>query len=170
MAREPNQTEARGIWDVTRPNQQRNAIYGENESFRSWKGFTLLKINFFFFNWSTEILTLSFFSNFCSEKKKSNFTPRDFKSLLMRSSIQFIEKVLMISKSFLFGTRSLEPYFFFRSLVRVLIDLSLVAQLPVCFSVLLWWECWVICHAASSSPHPVGAIYCERVESFVTLK
>ena len=29
MAREPNQTEARGIWDVTRPNQQRNAIYGE---------------------------------------------------------------------------------------------------------------------------------------------
>jgi len=29
MAREPNQSEARGIWDVTRPNQQRNAIYGE---------------------------------------------------------------------------------------------------------------------------------------------
>ena len=29
MAREPNQTEARGMWDVTRPNQQRNAIYGE---------------------------------------------------------------------------------------------------------------------------------------------
>ena len=29
MAREPNQTEARGMWDVTRSNQQRNAIYGE---------------------------------------------------------------------------------------------------------------------------------------------
>lgn len=29
MPREPNQTEARGMWDVTRPNQQRNAIYGE---------------------------------------------------------------------------------------------------------------------------------------------
>ena len=29
MARQPNSTDAYGIWDVTRPNQQRNAIYGE---------------------------------------------------------------------------------------------------------------------------------------------
>ena len=30
MPREPNSIEARGIWDVTRPNQQRNATYGEH--------------------------------------------------------------------------------------------------------------------------------------------
>tara|TARA_R110002020_G_scaffold112669_1_gene259110 strand:+ start:3658 stop:4404 length:747 start_codon:yes stop_codon:yes gene_type:complete len=29
MARQPNSTDAKGMWDVTRPNQQRNAIYGE---------------------------------------------------------------------------------------------------------------------------------------------
>ena len=29
MPREPNTSDARGMWDVTRPNQQRNAAYGE---------------------------------------------------------------------------------------------------------------------------------------------
>ena len=29
MARQPNTTDAKGVWNVTRPNQQRNAEYGE---------------------------------------------------------------------------------------------------------------------------------------------